>query len=264
MARARVKASAKNDLPVHVTSGSRGCFCLIRANECSLTTTFPFDIFPVLLQTRSFNPPCIRNQALSWEAAATRDPRRANLDSHSSRSTASNNSSSNHSLRSRRSQQVMAPAQFTGYPGPGQQPSFQAPPQQPQVTGYPPQGQPPQQQTFQQPPQQQPYPITQPQQTQQLQQSSVAPIRPQQTSSQIAQSFQSTPSASAAPVQGNKKSKAIPNIRLSFITATDQAKFEQLFKSAVGDNKALDGKVSLGHGRGSPTDVFQARRRKTY
>jgi actin cytoskeleton-regulatory complex protein PAN1 len=154
--------------------------------------------------------------------------------------------------------------QFTGYPGPGQQPSFQAPPQQPQVTGYPPQGQPPQQQTFQQPPQQQPYPITQPQQTQQPQQSSVAPIRPQQTSSQIAQSFQSTPSASAAPVQGNKKSKAIPNIRLSFITATDQAKFEQLFKSAVGDNKALDGKVSLGHGRGSPTDVFQARRRKTY
>ena len=110
MARARVKASAKNDLPVHVTSGSRGCFCLIRANECSLTTTFPFDIFPVLLQTRSFNPPCIRNQALSWEAAAARDPRRANLDSHSSRSTASNNSSSNHSLRSRRSQQVMAPA----------------------------------------------------------------------------------------------------------------------------------------------------------
>lgn len=154
--------------------------------------------------------------------------------------------------------------QFTGYPGPGQQPSFQAPPQQPQLTGYPPQGQPPQQPTFQQPPQQQSYPIAQPQQTQQPQQSSVAPIRPQQTSSQIAQSFQNTPSASAAPVQGSKKSKTIPNIRLSFITATDQAKFEQLFKSAVGDNKALDGKISLGHDRGSATDIFQVRRRKTY
>ena len=153
--------------------------------------------------------------------------------------------------------------QFTGYPGPGQQPGFQAPPQQPQFTGYPPQGQPPQQPTFQQPPQQ-PYPVAQPQQTQQPQQSSVAPIRPQQTSSQIAQSFQSTPSASVALVQGNRKSKAIPNIRLSFITATDQAKFEQLFKSAVGDNKALDGKVSPRHGRESATDIFQARRRKTY
>jgi hypothetical protein len=51
---------------------------------------------------------------------------------------------------------------------------------------------------------------------------------------------------------------------LSFITATDQAKFEQLFKSAVGTNKVLDGKVSLGHGQRSATDIFQVRRRKTY
>lgn len=40
---------------------------------------------------------------------------------------------------------------------------------------------------------------------------------------------------------GLKKSKGIPGIRLSFITATDQAKFEQLFKSAVGNNTALEG-----------------------
>ena len=33
----------------------------------------------------------------------------------------------------------------------------------------------------------------------------------------------------------------LPKIRLSFLTATDQAKFEQLFKSAVGDGQALDG-----------------------
>ena len=33
----------------------------------------------------------------------------------------------------------------------------------------------------------------------------------------------------------------IPKIRLSFLTAQDQAKFEQLFKSAVGDGQALDG-----------------------
>jgi hypothetical protein len=33
----------------------------------------------------------------------------------------------------------------------------------------------------------------------------------------------------------------IPNIRLSFITASDQAKFEQLFKSAVGTGQAMTG-----------------------
>jgi hypothetical protein len=33
----------------------------------------------------------------------------------------------------------------------------------------------------------------------------------------------------------------IPNIRLSFITATDQAKFEQLFKSAVGAGQSMTG-----------------------
>ncbi|KKY29133.1 putative actin cytoskeleton-regulatory complex protein pan1 [Phaeomoniella chlamydospora] len=55
----------------------------------------------------------------------------------------------------------------------------------------------------------------------------------------MAASF-TTGSSSAPPVPTKSGSK-IPNIRLSFITATDQAKFEQLFKSAVGDGQALDG-----------------------
>jgi hypothetical protein len=57
----------------------------------------------------------------------------------------------------------------------------------------------------------------------------------------MANSFRaSAPSSqppSAAPATGNK----IPNIRLSFITAQDQAKFEQLFKSATGGAQALTG-----------------------
>ena len=61
------------------------------------------------------------------------------------------------------------------------------------------------------------------------------PMRTGQTSSQIAQSFH--------PAEAPKISSAvkIPKIRLSFLTAQDQAKFEQLFKSAVGDGQALDG-----------------------
>ncbi|KAJ5744025.1 hypothetical protein N7533_008895 [Penicillium manginii] len=38
-----------------------------------------------------------------------------------------------------------------------------------------------------------------------------------------------------------KNGARIPSIRLSFITAQDQAKFEQLFKSAVTDSKTMDG-----------------------
>ncbi|ERF71338.1 Actin cytoskeleton-regulatory complex protein pan1 [Endocarpon pusillum Z07020] len=127
--------------------------------------------------------------------------------------------------------------QITGFLGPGQQQSFQAPPQQPQFTGYPPQNLPQQTTSFQQP-RLQPF---QPQQPQQPQQPPAAPLKPQQTSSQIAQSF-STGSVPHASTQAqSKQSNKIPNIRLSFITATDQAKFEQLFKSAVGNGQALDG-----------------------
>ncbi|KIV77630.1 hypothetical protein PV11_09418 [Exophiala sideris] len=140
-------------------------------------------------------------------------------------------------------------SQQTGFPGFAQQQSFQAPPQQPQFTGYPPAQNQAQQPQFQQPQQApQPPPFQQQPSYQsapppQQQPPAPAPLRPQQTSSQIAQSFtagsSSTPTRARAP--SNQRSKKIPNIRLSFITATDQAKFEQLFKSAVGDNQALSG-----------------------
>ncbi|KAL9126935.1 MAG: hypothetical protein Q9217_004093 [Psora testacea] len=123
--------------------------------------------------------------------------------------------------------------QYTGYPGQGQQQqqSIQTPPQQPQYTGYLPQQQQPapnqlsQQQAFQtsQPP---PQPSL--------------PQKTGQTSSQVAQSFSFTPASPSAPPPTATGTK-IPKIRLSFLTATDQAKFEQLFKSAVGDGQALDG-----------------------
>lgn len=67
-----------------------------------------------------------------------------------------------------------------------------------------------------------------------------APLKPQQTSSQIAASFTSSSSSSTQQPAASKSAK-IPSIRLSFITATDQAKFEQLFKSAAGNDQALDG-----------------------
>ena len=144
---------------------------------------------------------------------------------------------------------------------------------QPQATGYPPQQ--PQQNQFQQ--QQQPqnqfqqqtqpqYPglqqpqatgyLPQPQQSQQTgipqsgqQNGTQAPPRPQMpqqtgmTSADMANSFrgspaQPPPSSSSAPKAGGAK---IPNVRLSFITAQDQAKFEQLFKSATGGEQALSG-----------------------
>ncbi|EHK99839.1 putative Actin cytoskeleton-regulatory complex protein pan1 [Glarea lozoyensis 74030] len=60
--------------------------------------------------------------------------------------------------------------------------------------------------------------------------------KPQATGfAQMADSFRTTPAASASRGRRGSKSKAgtkIPNIRLSFITAQDQAKFETLFKSA--------------------------------
>jgi hypothetical protein len=60
------------------------------------------------------------------------------------------------------------------------------------------------------------------------------------TSSEIANSF--SDGANVAPPPPPKSSGSrIPNIRLSFITAQDQAKFEQLFKSAVGDSQTMDG-----------------------
>ncbi len=62
-----------------------------------------------------------------------------------------------------------------------------------------------------------------------------------QTSSQIAQSFQSTPAPTPPASTSSVASSRIPKIRLSFLTVEDQAKFEQLFKSAVGNEQSLDG-----------------------
>jgi hypothetical protein len=134
--------------------------------------------------------------------------------------------------------------QYTGFPG--QQQGF-APQQQPQFTGYP--GQQPQ--GFQQPaPQQQPFqtgaPHQQPFQTGAMQQPQQPPAQPQRpqptgmTSSAMADSFRGADSSVPPPVPAKSGSK-IPSIRLSFITAQDQAKFEQLFKSAAGDSQALSG-----------------------
>ncbi|CAL5868617.1 uncharacterized protein PFLUO_LOCUS2844 [Penicillium psychrofluorescens] len=125
--------------------------------------------------------------------------------------------------------------QFTGYPGAPQQPppsqqQQQQPPQgfqQQQYTGYPPQ---PQQQQQQQPPQ---FQASQP---------TGLPSRPApKTSAEIASSFQGAGATEVRPQVPPKTGSRIPSIRLSFITAQDQAKFEQLFKSAVGDSKTMDG-----------------------
>ena len=118
-------------------------------------------------------------------------------------------------------QQTPLQQQYTGHPG--QQQSFQAPQQQSQHTG------------FMQAPQQQPF------QTGQPQQPPVPPQKTGQTSSQIAASFSSSPAPPTPTSQASSSATKIPKIRLSFLTATDQAKFEQLFKSAVGDGQALDG-----------------------
>lgn len=66
------------------------------------------------------------------------------------------------------------------------------------------------------------------------------PVRPgPKTSTQIADSF--TDGGRPQPPPKSSGGNKTPSIRLSFITAQDQAKFEQLFKSAVGDDQAMDG-----------------------
>ncbi|CAD6499842.1 BgTH12-03948 [Blumeria graminis f. sp. triticale] len=52
------------------------------------------------------------------------------------------------------------------------------------------------------------------------------------------------PTARGRRVQKSHVGARIPNIRLSFITAQDQAKFETLFKSAVGQGQTLSGDKS--------------------
>lgn len=110
-----------------------------------------------------------------------------------------------------------------------------APQLQPQFTGFTGQSN----QFFGQPSQQPQY------QTGQQSIPSPAPQLPPQptgmTSSQLAESFKSLASKPQPPLPRNTGGAKIPNIRLSFITAQDQAKFEQLFKSAVGNQQALSG-----------------------
>ncbi|MCJ1309926.1 actin organization and endocytosis protein [Agyrium rufum] len=159
-------------------------------------------------------------------------------------------------------------SQFTGYPAQPSQPGFGAPQlQQPQQTGYA-QFQQPQQTGFAQPQQPQQTGYSQSQQAQQTgfqgqqgqvpfgaqappplpppnqqQQPTPQSSRPQptgKTSAQIAASFSSTPTLPPPPSKMTAAGIKIPKIRLSFLTAQDQAKFEQLFKSAVGDGQALD------------------------
>lgn len=138
--------------------------------------------------------------------------------------------------------------QFTGFPGQPQ--GFgQQQPQQQQYTGFP--GQQAQQFQQQQAPQQQPFQTGAPPQQsfqagapQQQQQPPAQPQRPQptgMTSAQMADSFRGSSASQSVPPPVPAKGSKIPNIRLSFITAQDQAKFEQLFKSAVGDAQALSG-----------------------
>jgi len=154
-------------------------------------------------------------------------------------------------------------AQQQSYQQPGQQPGYgqQAQPLQQQYTGYPASGMQPQmtgylpQQTQMQQPQQQPQ-YQQPQPTgyqqpgqqngmppQQIpQQRGMIPQQTGMTSSDVANSFRPTPSQPAAPTPSAPKTGTkIPNVRLSFITSQDQAKFEQLFKSATGGEQALSG-----------------------
>jgi actin cytoskeleton-regulatory complex protein PAN1 len=149
--------------------------------------------------------------------------------------------------------------QFTAIPGVSPQQGFgafaqqqqqlQQPPSQlqPQFTAYQ-QGQPQQLPFHQQQQQQQQQQLPPPQQQYPPQASIPAPnqppssppkLVPQKTSAQIAQSFQAP--SSSAPKPPPNISARIPNIRLSFITAQDQAKFEQLFKTATGDSQTLDG-----------------------
>ncbi|KAF4817038.1 Actin cytoskeleton-regulatory complex protein PAN1 [Colletotrichum siamense] len=126
-------------------------------------------------------------------------------------------------------QQQQQQPQQTGFPGAQQQ--------QPQQTGFP-QPQQPQQTGFPglQQPQQTGFPQAQQQQPQQTSAPSPAPIKPQATGfSQMAASFQTGGTPKPAGRRPKSSSSKIPNIRLSFITAQDQSKFETLFKSAVGD-----------------------------
>ena len=144
--------------------------------------------------------------------------------------------------------------QYTGYPG--LQPPQATGQLQPQFTGF---GQTPQQsmpsavppmpaipqqfqQQFQQQQQQQqqpsPFAAAPAQTTAQSLAPPPPPVKPQPTGfSEMAASFQTAGGAKPKPAAAPRQANKVPNIRLSFITAQDQARFETLFKSAVGDGQ---------------------------
>lgn len=142
--------------------------------------------------------------------------------------------------------------QYTGYPIQPQQTGFQQQqmpqqqqPLQQQYTGFPGAQQP--QQQYGQVPQQTAFQTgVPPMPPMPQQQSTPAPVQSQPTGfAAMAASFQSAPSPTKP--RGRRGSKAgakIPSIRLSFITAQDQAKFETLFKSAAGADQTLSGEKS--------------------
>ncbi|KAI0480639.1 hypothetical protein GGR56DRAFT_664192 [Xylariaceae sp. FL0804] len=131
--------------------------------------------------------------------------------------------------------------QFTGFPGqPPQQQSFQtgAPPPVPQIPQqFQSQFSQQQQQQQQQPPQQQPQNSFSPS-TSQPPTSAASALHAQPTGfSAMAASFKTGGGTDTQP-QGRRAQKTVnktPNIRLSFITASDQSKFETLFTSAIGE-----------------------------
>ncbi|KAG5301243.1 actin cytoskeleton-regulatory complex protein PAN1 [Histoplasma ohiense] len=131
--------------------------------------------------------------------------------------------------------------QATGFAGSNPMQQMQMPMQQPQPTGFPTSHQ------FTGFPLQNQQPPSAVTAVTQQQLSAPLPNPPHETgmtSTQIAHSF-AQPATPAVPAQQHASSGSkIPNMRLSFITAQDQAKFEQLFKSAVGNNQALDGETA--------------------
>jgi len=146
---------------------------------------------------------------------------------------------------------------FTGYPIQPQATAFQPQQLQQQQTGFP-----GQQSQFNQAPQQQNFQTGAPQmpqiplqyqnqglapQQQQQQTPPAPPQKPQPTG--FAQMTDSFKTAESTPARGRRAEKPkagvkIPSVRLSFITAQDQSKFEALFKSAVGDGQTLSGDKS--------------------
>jgi actin cytoskeleton-regulatory complex protein PAN1 len=129
--------------------------------------------------------------------------------------------------------------QYTGFGQPAPQSGFQsAAPPMPSIPAQFQQQFQQQQQQQQQPPQQASTFASAPpaQASAQALAPPPAPMKPQPTGfSEMAASFQTGGTAKPKGRRAEKTTTKIPNIRLSFISAQDQAKFESVFKSAVGE-----------------------------